>query len=63
MDGGGMGGGAPMDPQMQMMQMMSERATKLGKEKRILEERVDELEREKAEWAALKAKLIGALEE
>lgn len=45
----------------QMLQMMSERCTKVQQEKHRLEERVTELEREKEEWETLKAQLISTL--
>jgi len=59
--GMGMGGGGNDGGMGPMLQMMCDRATKLDKEKRVLEERVAELEREKEEWEQLKASLITTL--
>ena len=69
-DGGLRGGGRTVvgnvpaggnDGMAQMLQMMSERCTKVQQEKNRLEERVAELEREKEEWEKLKARLISTL--
>ena len=49
------------DPTQQMMLMLSKRCTKVQQEKHQLEERVAQLEAEKKEWEALKARLISTL--